>query len=291
MLACGMRFSVELPVFLNTDEQTGNAHAAVAQGAEACGFHGCWVTDHPFPTERWLRAGGHVAHDPFVALSFAAAATRTLRLQTHILVLPYRNPFLVAKSAASLDVLSGGRLTLGVGAGYLHGEFAALGCEFDQRQARMEEAIVALRRALGEDDLHMQGAVFRAEGNSLGFRPMQRPHLPIWLGGNSRTAMERAARLGDGWAPFPTSPEVARIARTARIGGRDELARKIEAFRQLCDGQPRDICYAVAPEATREDVAQLGALGVTWLTVQLHGETVTEYTAEMRRFAERHGMS
>src|SRR5579864_7214333 len=105
-----MRFSIGLSV----DVEERDALVHVAREAERLGFAACYVTDHPFPSTRWLQGGGHRALDPFVALSFAAAATTTLRLQTHVLVLPYRNAFLAAKSVLSLDVLSGGRVILGV---------------------------------------------------------------------------------------------------------------------------------------------------------------------------------
>ena len=98
---------------------SGSGIAAVAAAAEAAGFHGFGFTDHPAPSQRWLDAGGHDALDPFVAMGFAAAHTTTLRLVPNIVVLPYRNPFVVAKSGATLDLLSGGRFTLAVGVGYL----------------------------------------------------------------------------------------------------------------------------------------------------------------------------
>src|SRR5262249_783728 len=110
-----MRYSFSLPterIDPAAEFVTQSAVAEIARAAEDAGFHACYVTDHPFPPHRWLYGGGHHALDPFVALSFAAAATSTLRLQTHIMVLPYRNPFLTAKSVLSLDVLSRGRVIL-----------------------------------------------------------------------------------------------------------------------------------------------------------------------------------
>jgi alkanesulfonate monooxygenase SsuD/methylene tetrahydromethanopterin reductase-like flavin-dependent oxidoreductase (luciferase family) len=112
-----MRINVTLPFdqiedpaeFLRAD-----AVVQVAQAAERAGFYGGNVTDHPCPTGRWLDAGGHNAQDPFVMLSFVAAATRKLTLHTGILVLPYRNPFITARAVATLDVFSGGRVTLGL---------------------------------------------------------------------------------------------------------------------------------------------------------------------------------
>src|SRR5262245_9205805 len=133
-----MRFSIGLPtdhVDRAAEFVTGDAVMECARAAEAAGFDSCFVTDHPAPDAKWLAAGGHHALDPFVALSFAAAATTRIRVQTHILVLPYRNPLLTAKSVLSLDVLSQGRVILGVAAGYLKAEFFALGADFDERNA------------------------------------------------------------------------------------------------------------------------------------------------------------
>jgi alkanesulfonate monooxygenase SsuD/methylene tetrahydromethanopterin reductase-like flavin-dependent oxidoreductase (luciferase family) len=136
-----VRFSLQLPTdrVVSGDEfVSGPAVAEMAREIEAAGFDACFVTEHPFPPRRWLESGGHHALEPYVALSFAAAATTTLRLQTNIAVLPYRSPWLTAKAAASLDVLSGGRLILGVAAGYLRGEFEALGADFDGRNERAD---------------------------------------------------------------------------------------------------------------------------------------------------------
>ncbi|WP_461712425.1 LLM class flavin-dependent oxidoreductase, partial [Streptomyces sp. DSM 41013] len=113
-----MRYSITYPMHTHPyhpDLVSGSGVAAMAAAAEAAGFDGFGFTDHPAPSQRWLDAGGHDALDPFVAMAFAAAHTTTLRLVPNIVVLPYRNPFVVAKSGATLDVLSGGRFTLAVG--------------------------------------------------------------------------------------------------------------------------------------------------------------------------------
>jgi len=125
-----VKFAVTHPLITHPyhpDLVSGAGITRMAQAVEAAGFHGYGFTDHPAPTHRWLNAGGHDALDPFVALGFAAAVTSTLRLIPNIVVLPYRNPFIVAKAAATLDMLSGGRFTLAIGAGYLKGEFAEAG--------------------------------------------------------------------------------------------------------------------------------------------------------------------
>src|SRR5437879_11325137 len=125
--------SVGLPTHRvdNQDEfLTAAAVAEMAATAETAGFDAVYVTEHPVPGDAWLASGGHHALDPFVVLSAAAAATSRLRLQTNLVIAAYRNPFLLAKALASLDVISGGRVIAGIGTGYLEPEFAALGVEF-----------------------------------------------------------------------------------------------------------------------------------------------------------------
>lgn len=291
-----MRFSLGLPIheLEMGAELTGAAIAEVAVAAEKAGFDACYVTDHPFPVDRWLREGGHATLDPFVALSFAAAATTTLRLQTHILVLPYRNPFLVAKAAASLDVLSGGRLILGVGTGYLRGEFEALGADFEHRNEVADEAIEAIRLAWKADDVRFEGRRFRAAGNTLRPRPFQTPTPPIWVGGNSRRAIRRAARLGDGWVPFPNPAAAARHTRSAAVESVADLAALLGYAREQRAGDARawDVCYALGPfhdarfDASRvlDSVGALAELGVTWLAVPLGAPARAEFLQAVDRF-------
>ncbi len=295
-----MRFSVALP----TDRLehaaefvTQEAVADIARAAEDAGFDACFVTDHPFPPHRWLHGGGHHALDPFVALSFAAAATSRLRLHTHVLVLPYRNPFLAAKSILSLDVLSGGRVIAGVAAGYLKGEFAALGADFDGREEFSDDAIRAMKLAWAGDDIRFDGRGFRAAGHSMGFRPVQQPHPPLWIGGNSRAAIRRAVELGDGWSPFPNPAAMSQFTRTAPLETLDDLAQRLAFARAhaaaVGRNAPFDICYSLVgmggPPLSRaeslERIEQLRALGVTWLTVGFSAGDRQEHIAAMRGFA------
>jgi probable F420-dependent oxidoreductase len=299
-----MKFSVSLPTdrIDRADEFVSqSAIADIARAAEEAGFDACFVTDHPFPPHRWLYGGGHHALDPFVALSFAAAATSRLRLQTHILVLPYRNPFLVAKSVLSLDVLSGGRVILGVAAGYLKGEFAALGADFEARQEVSDDAIRAMKLAWAGDDLRFDGRGFKATGNSMGFRPRQQPHPPIWVGGNSRAAIRRAVELGDGWVPFPNTAAMSQYTRTPAMETLDDLAGRIAFARQHAANvgrqAPLDICYSLVSQASSaldrrdagERIAQLRDLGVTWVTVGFPATTRSEYIAAMQQFSRTIG--
>src|SRR5881227_2203984 len=139
-----MHVSLGLPVHrvdAADDFVTGEAVAELARSAEAAGFAAVFVTDHPAPPARWVRGGGHVTTDPLVTLGFAAAATSTLRLQTNLFVPAYRHPLVAAKAVATLDLLSGGRVILGVGAGYLEPEFTALAAEFERRNDVLDDAV------------------------------------------------------------------------------------------------------------------------------------------------------
>ncbi|RYG29280.1 MAG: LLM class flavin-dependent oxidoreductase, partial [Burkholderiales bacterium] len=118
-----------------------DALVAVAKAADEAGFGAATVTDHPVPSSRWLDAGGHYAQDPFVMLGMIGAVTKRIKLMTNIIVLPYRNPFVTARSVSSLDCFTGGRVILGMGAGYLKAEYKALGVDFERRNDLMDEYI------------------------------------------------------------------------------------------------------------------------------------------------------
>src|ERR1700730_5157651 len=158
-----MRFAIGLPtdrVKQGAEFVSQEAIAQISQAAESAGFDAVFVTEHTFPEDQWMRTGGHHALDPFVALSFGAAATTTIKVFTYLAVLPYRNPFLTAKAVTSLDVLSGGRVILGVGAGYLEAEFNAGGVDFAERNELCDESIAAMKRAWTEDGMRMEGRDF-----------------------------------------------------------------------------------------------------------------------------------
>ena len=166
-----MKFNIPLP-FDRTDEHAGEFHTvdAVAQvGAaiERAGFEGALVTDHPAPTVRWLETGGHQAQDPFVMLSLLAAVAKRIKLQTGILVLPYRNPFITARAIATLDRFSNGRVILGMAVGYLKGEYKALGVDFDTFNDIMDEYLKVLKLALSGDEFTFEGSGYQAFGNRI----------------------------------------------------------------------------------------------------------------------------
>jgi probable F420-dependent oxidoreductase len=300
-----MRFAVTHPLITHPyhpDLVSGAGVARVAQAAEAAGFHGFGFTDHPAPTDRWLHAGGHDALDPFVALGFAAAVTETLRLIPNIVVLPYRNPFVVAKAAATLDMLSGGRFTLAVGAGYLKGEFAALGVEHAERNELMDEALGVLRAIWTGDDVTVEGRHFSARGITAHPRPVTKPHPPVWIGGNSGRARQRVADHAQGWCPFPAPAVVATTARTASLDTTEKLADAIDDLRRRLDEADRDpasvdIAFSnpaggdpaedgFDADAHLAGLRALASLGVTWVQVGLPGDSVEHAVEVAQRYGE-----
>ena len=300
-----MQYSLGLPV-AQVDPPgefvTGAAVAEMSRHAETLGYGAVFVTDHPAGDQRWLETGGHHALDPFVALSFAAAATTTVRLHTHILVLAYRNPLLTAKSVLSLDVLSGGRLTLGVAAGYLRSEFNALGVNYDERNELTDEAIEVIKGVLAHDAFAFDGRHFRSRGTTMRPKPVQQPHPPIWVGGNSLSAIRRAVESADGWCPFPNPAATAAATRTPQLETMDDFAARVEIARSHAESvgriAPFDICFAPRSLTTfgagrydepqlRDDIAHLAALGVTWIPVGFHATTRREWSAQAERIADQ----
>lgn len=219
---------------------TMDAVRDVGQALEKAGFATGTVTDHPAPSSRWLDGGGHYAQDPFVMLSMLAAVTTTLRLQTSILVLPYRNPFITARSVSSLDVYSKGRVSLGIGAGYLKAEYKALGVEFDARNALMDEYIRAMKLAWTGEDFTFEGTGYTALGNRIRPTPVQDPHPPLLIGGNSRMAIRRAVELGDAWNPFFAPAAVLSMARTASIAEEEDVDAALAYMQAHCEKVGRE---------------------------------------------------
>jgi probable F420-dependent oxidoreductase len=300
-----VRFHITHPLVrhpYHPDLVTGAGVAALASAAEAAGFDGYGFTDHPAPTQRWLDQGGHDALDPFVALGFVAAATTTLRLIPNIVVLPYRNPFVVAKAAATLDVLSGGRFTLAAGVGYLEAEYAALGVDHAERAALFDEALDVLRAVWTSDEVTWSGSTFTAERVTAHPRPLSVPHPPIWIGGNSTAARRRVAERGDGWCPFPARGGMARAVGTAALDGGDGLDAAIADLRRRLEVAERDpatvdisfVCGAGGDparddfdaEAHLAELDRLAGLGVTWVQVGVPGDSPAAALEAIARYGE-----
>jgi probable F420-dependent oxidoreductase len=234
-----------------------------AQTAEALGYDYLLVYDHVLSAHpaRDRKLTGpytheHPFHEPFVLFGFLAGVTTRLQLTTGIVILPQRQTALVAKQAAEVDVLSSGRLRLGVGLGWNHVEYEALGMDFQTRGRRMEEQVAVLRKLWTEPLVTYRGAAHTIDNAGLNPMPIQRP-IPIWFGGAAEPALKRAARLADGWMPAGRKPDEAmkhlieQLDKFLAAAGRDrqkfgidpwisiqgaqkdEWRRRVEAWRQL----------------------------------------------------------
>jgi probable F420-dependent oxidoreductase len=216
----------------------------LARTAEELGFESLWTVEHvvvpegygsQYPYSRSGRMPGPEEApipDPLVWLAWVAARTSTIRLATGILILPQRNPVILAKEVATLDVLSGGRVILGVGVGWLEEEFDIIGVPFEGRGARTDEAIAALRALWTQDAAEHHGEAFDFAGAKSYPHPMQRGGVPIVVGGHSPAAARRAGRLGDGFFPARGDPDelrslVAEMRTAAEAAGRDPDAIEI----------------------------------------------------------------
>jgi probable F420-dependent oxidoreductase len=274
--------------------------ADFARVAEECGFDAVNLTEHPVPGDKWLAAGGHHALDPFVGLAVAALATSRIRLMTNLVVLPYRNPFLLAKSVASLDRVSNGRVVLGVGTGYLKPEFFALGVDFDERNDLFDEAIEVCRRAWTGESVTFEGRHFSVRGNSAHPTPIQDP-VPIWIGGNARLTRQRVATVAQGWMPMWNPPEFAATRRSPVLESLDGLAEMLDDLRARAAAagrtEPIDVMFMVMEAEVpgsagwdagrhRGAVRAQADLGVTWQQVTATGETPAAALDFVRAYAD-----
>ena len=243
--------------------------------------------------------------DSLALLSFLAGQTSKIRLLISVIVLPLRAPVLTAKMLATIDVLSGGRLIVGCGVGWMREEFEALGVPpFDERGAVSDEYIRAFKELWTNDNPVFEGKFCRFSDISFLPKPVQRPHPPIWIGGNSPAAMRRAARHGDAWYPTSNDPEfplgtpdqlgnsVARLRRYAEEAGRDpdEIgvvygvgSHNDHEPEYTSDGQRR--FFTGAPGQVAEDIDRVGQLGVRHVLLNFEAKTLSETLDRMEHFA------
>ena len=258
--------------------------AAVARQADEAGFATLWCGEHVVmvdqPTSRYpYSADGRIAVpaeadwlDPMLALTFAAAHSHEITLATGILLLPEHNPLIIAKQAATLDRLSGGRFALGIGAGWSAEEFAALGVPFARRGQRTAEYVAAMRALWADDVASFSGEFTRFESVRVNPKPVRDRRIPVVIGGNSDASLSRVAAFGDGWYGFnlpvtAVAERVAALARECEQRGRD--VRELAVAVALADGSP-----AMLPELAGIGVSELvlvaappahPAAAVTWV--------------------------
>ena len=306
-----MRYGFYLPTRGRSAEP--DALEALVERGEALGFHSTVIADHvvfpvaiaskyPYTVSGEFPGGGD-ALEQLTLMSFVAAKSTRLRLITSVMILPHRNPVLTAKMLATIDVLSKGRVTVGVGVGWLREEFAALGAaHFDRRGAVSDEYLRIFKTLWTECPASFTGEFYRFEELRFLPQPVQKPHPPIWVGGHSQAALRRAARLGDGWHPVGANPAVPlpaaelramldQLYRMAEAEGRDPskltISYKAPVYdvsqTQLRSGGERRPFSGSASQIT-DDIATYAHLGVSELVFDFRSESLSESLERMERF-------
>ncbi|HEY9315736.1 TIGR03619 family F420-dependent LLM class oxidoreductase [Williamsia sp.] len=272
----------------------------VAIHAESSGFSALALSEHPAPSMKWRRGGGHNTLDPIAALSFMAAVTDSIALMTNLYVLPFRNPYLSAKALGSVEIVSGGRLIAGVGAGYLRSEFAAVGVDFDRRAELLDEALDALQSIWTRPQVPFAGKDFEAQGPLWLQNPIQQPHPPIWIGGNGNAAMRRVVEHGSGWMPIIASAGLASAIRTVAIEDADQFEAAVGRLRTRLLAVGRDPSsvdvQVVCPHIDLDDHASLSEArtfvndmerrGATSVVVHVDGSSPQAATNFIKVFGE-----
>jgi probable F420-dependent oxidoreductase len=284
---------VRIGVSLLNNQGIEDAHALVdmASRADELGFDSVWVHDHVFNVGHVLdRIGGRPYYEPMTFLSFVAARTRRVRLGTSVLVLPYHNPVRLAKAAATLDVLCGGRLVMGVGVGLIEKEMQAMGTPFTERGAYTDEAIAVMRALWSSDEPRFAGKYYRFEGMKFSPRPLQTPSIPLVIGGVSRAAIRRAARLGDGWQPLGLSPEalaqgIATLRDEARACGRDAAKIPVSIAMTLAAARAGRHALGTGPSEIVKNARAYADVGVETLIISAGTSDPVEARAALEMVA------
>jgi probable F420-dependent oxidoreductase len=284
-----MRFGVAIPQanhFANAD-----ALRAMARAIEELGYDSLWVSDHVIVPEGSSYIPEHMT-EPLAVLSYLAAETRHVTLGTSVLILPYRDPVFTAKFVSTVDYLSNGRVVLGVGAGWLEEEFAALSVPFEERGPRSDEYLRVMRNLWETDTSSFLGRwkqyekmrMFPKAGRD------RRGTIPVWVGGNGRASVRRAAELGDGWHPINL--------------GLEDFKQGVIAYHEACrrfEREPGPICirhmprgrrqpegdrppFMGAPDEVAADIRAFRDAGLDELMLSIPARTVSEQIEGWRAF-------
>ncbi len=305
-----MRYGFYLPVRGPLARHDGVVKTA--QHGERLGFVSGTIADHiVFPTEvnskyPYAASGIHPSHgdalEQLALMAYVAGKTDKLRLITSVMVMPHRNPVLSAKTIATIDVLSQGRVTLGVGVGWMREEFAALGAGdlFDRRGAATDEYIRIWKTLWTGGSVSYDGTFYRFGPVRCEPVPVQRPHPPIWIGGHTDAALRRAARLGDGWHPIGADPEPLALP---------AYGERLDTLKRYCDEAGRDFAkltlsfvgrleltdqalpandrrpFAGSAAQVADDIAAYAKRGVSEIIFDFRTPDVAQTLDNMSRFA------
>ncbi|PKB76732.1 MAG: hypothetical protein BZY85_02490 [SAR202 cluster bacterium MP-SAtl-SRR3965592-G1] len=265
----------------------------LAVGAEELGFDSVWASEHVFNVSYvYDRIGDKPYYEPLTVLTYVAAKTTTIGLGTSVLVLPYHYPIRLAKVAATLDVLSGGRVMLGVGVGVIEEELEAMGSPFAERGAITDETIAIMKELWTKEDPSFQGKYHSFSGMKFTPKPVQKPHIPIIIGGTSKAAIRRAAQTGTVWHPTALAPDILAqgmeyLKEQAVTAGRDpsEIEVSVSAAIGSTDNHTR---YSLGedPEEILERAQRYQEMGVARLVVSPNTRDQTQLRPIMEMIAE-----
>jgi probable F420-dependent oxidoreductase len=293
-----MKFGIWIPNC--RDLATPDVIVNTAVRAEQLGYDSVFVSDHVVVPNAYVERFGAAIYDPLITLSVLAGATRSVLLGTTVLIVPYRNPVLTAKMVASLDALSGGRVVLGIGAGWVPEESAALGVPFAERGAMTDEYLAAMQELWTSPAPSFSGKYTQFSELRCEPKPLQKPHPPIWVGGHSPAALRRAAAIGAAWHPINHSVEDIRagraeIERLCQARGRTVppvVTMRIDtSVLQAGEHAPPpihgDSMLAGEPGMLAHEIGALAAAGVEHLVLEFLVSDSAELDEQMARFAEQ----
>lgn len=287
-----MQFGVILPNFSRLG--TREAQVEVAQQAEALGYDSIWTTDHVMMQKGFEEPYGHIL-EALVTLTYVAPLTERVKLGTSVIVLPQREPVLVAKQVATLDYLSGGRVILGVGAGWNEREFGFLGASFHDRGKRLDEYIRAMRELWTAPEPRFEGQYVTFSDVLFSPRPVQPNGPPIWIGGGSQAALRRSAQLADGWHAVGASAEtfaagmrrIRELANGRQVDGslrlRTAVGRSLPEQRGA-NGQVQ-ANLSGSPKEIADTISVYRDAGVSHLMLHFGDNDRDSFLQDMRRFA------
>jgi probable F420-dependent oxidoreductase len=299
-------FGIQLPIQSQStiycedwETSSGPAEMArIARQADESGFFYVAVCDHTFIPQRLAKAMGTTWYDTIATLGWLAGITSRVRLMSHVYIATLRHPLRAAKEFATLDLLSGGRVIIGVGAGHVLEEFAVLGPEFEERGRALDESIEAIAAALVDEFPVLPGPRWPARDLGIAPRPVQSPRPPIWVGGSSRPALRRAATHGDGWLPQTAKrselkTQVAELVRfrEEHRGGAPIAVGALAGTFHVGDASwelPKGTVSG-SPERIAEDLSEVTGLGVSHLQLRFPSRSVDEMCDQMAAFGEQVG--
>ncbi len=260
--------------------------AEIAQKAEEVGFDSFWLPEHPvIPVQTTSQYGGTPdgsippfmadMGDPFIGLSMASATTTRIKLGTSICLVPEHSPLVQAKQIAALDHYSGGRFIFGIGAGWLREETEIMGGDFDHRWTQTREAIEVMKALWTQDEAEYHGRYYDFPALKVFPKPAQKPHPPVFLGGNARNVFRRVVAYGDGWMPVRVTSEEVRSARATL----DELA-------ESAGRDPESIQICVYGAADRDTINRMEEAGANMAVAPLGSSAPGEALGALEKLAE-----